>query len=92
MDSTQRYDKLYREVDLLKCMKHPNIIQLFEVLESEKYMGIVMEYANGGELFDHILAKRYLKDSEAKTFFSHLISAVKFLHENKTVHRDLKLE
>lgn len=46
----------------------------------------------GGELFDHILAHRYLKDRDAQRLFAQLISAVHYLHEKKIVHRDLKLE
>lgn len=51
-----------------------------------------MEYASGGELFDHILAHRFLKEKDACKLFAQLISGVWYIHQKKIVHRDLKLE
>lgn len=73
-------------------MKHPNIVRLYDVIETDKYIGIILEYASGGELFDHILAHRYLKEKDAAKLFSQLISGVWYIHQKKIVHRDLKLE
>jgi protein-serine/threonine kinase len=65
---------------------------LYDVIETDKYIGIVIEYASGGELFDHILAHRYLKERDAAKLFSQLVSGVWYIHQKKIVHRDLKLE
>ena len=73
-------------------MKHPNIVRLYDVIETDKYIGIILEYASGGELFDHILAHRYLKEKDACKLFAQLISGVWYIHQKKIVHRDLKLE
>ena len=62
------------------------------MIETDKYIGIILEYASGGELFDHILAHRYLKEKDAAKLFSQLISGVWYIHQKKIVHRDLKLE
>jgi protein-serine/threonine kinase len=62
------------------------------VIETDKYIGIILEYASGGELFDHILAHRYLREKDAAKLFSQLISGVWYIHQKKIVHRDLKLE
>jgi protein-serine/threonine kinase len=67
-------------------------VHLYDVIETDKYIGIILEYASGGELFDHILAHRYLKERDACKLFAQLISAVWYLHQKKIVHRDLKLE
>jgi protein-serine/threonine kinase len=75
-----------------QTLKHPNIVRLYEVIETDKYIGIIIEYASGGELFDHILAHRYLKERDAAKLFSQLISGVWYIHQKKIVHRDLKLE
>lgn len=60
--------------------------------ETERHIGIVLEYASGGELFDYILNHRYLKDNAARRLFAQLISGVGYLHKKGIVHRDLKLE
>lgn len=60
--------------------------------ETERHIGIVLEYASGGELFDYILNHRYLKDHAARRLFAQLISGVGYLHKKGIVHRDLKLE
>ncbi|EST09166.1 Protein kinase domain protein [Kalmanozyma brasiliensis GHG001] len=84
--------KVEREIQVLKDVRHPNIVRLYEVIESDRYIGIVLEYASGGELFDHILAHKYLKEEHACRLFAQLISGVSYLHQKNIVHRDLKLE
>ncbi|GAA5951110.1 hypothetical protein JCM21900_005727 [Sporobolomyces salmonicolor] len=92
VDTAQRGEKVRREIEVLKAVRHPNIVRLYDVIETEKYIGIVLEYASGGELFDHILAHRYLKERDASRLFAQLISGVSYLHAKGVVHRDLKLE
>ncbi|KAJ6615372.1 kinase-like domain-containing protein [Mycena sp. CBHHK59/15] len=81
--------KVEREIEVLRTLKHPNIVRLYDV-ETDKCTGLINEYASGGELFDHILAHRYLRD--ASKLFSQLISGVWYMHQKKAIHRDLKLE
>ena len=73
-------------------MNHPFIVKLIEVIETADYIGLVLEYASGGELFDYILKRRSLKEAEAQKYFSQLICALAYMHSQKIVHRDLKLE
>ncbi|KAI1331417.1 hypothetical protein F5Y16DRAFT_267599 [Xylariaceae sp. FL0255] len=87
-----RLNKIYREVSILRGLSHPNIVRLHEMSETERHIGIVLEYASGGELFDFILNHRYLKDPQARRLFAQLISGVGYLHKKGIVHRDLKLE
>jgi protein-serine/threonine kinase len=77
---------------ILKELQHPNIVRLHEFVETERHMGIILEYASGGELFDYILNHRYLKDPAARRLFAQLVSGVGYLHKKGIVHRDLKLE
>ncbi|KAI0063320.1 Pkinase-domain-containing protein [Artomyces pyxidatus] len=92
IDSAIRMSKVEREIEVLRMLKHPNIVRLYDVIETDKYIGIILDYASGGELFDHILAHRYLKEKDACKLFSQLISGVWYIHQRKIVHRDLKLE
>ncbi|KAF9993996.1 hypothetical protein BGZ79_001280 [Entomortierella chlamydospora] len=92
VDNTPRINKIGREISVLRTIRHPNIIALFDVIETDRYIGIVIEYASGGELFDHILAHRYLKERDACRLFAQLMSGVHYLHSKHIVHRDLKLE
>ncbi|KAL4246713.1 hypothetical protein ABKN59_008434 [Abortiporus biennis] len=92
IDSATRMSKVEREIDVLRNLKHPNIVRLYDVIETDKYIGIILEYASGGELFDHILAHRYLRERDACKLFSQLLSGVWYIHQKKIVHRDLKLE
>jgi protein-serine/threonine kinase len=62
------------------------------MVETERHIGIILEYASGGELFDYILNHRYLKDNAARRLFAQLVSGVGYLHKKGIVHRDLKLE
>ncbi|KAF2017858.1 Pkinase-domain-containing protein [Aaosphaeria arxii CBS 175.79] len=87
-----RLQKIYREIQILRGLDHPNIVRLHEMVETERHIGIILEYASGGELFDYILNHRYLKDGAARRLFAQLISGVGYLHKRGIVHRDLKLE
>lgn len=87
-----RLPKIYREISILRELSHPNIVRLHEMVETERYIGIILEYASGGELFDFILNHRYLKDNAARRLFAQLVSGVGYLHKKGIVHRDLKLE
>ncbi|KAF8145413.1 hypothetical protein K438DRAFT_545958 [Mycena galopus ATCC 62051] len=92
VDTAVRMSKVEREIEVLRILRHPNIVRLYDVIETDKFIGIIIEYASGGELFDHILAHRYLRERDASKLFSQLISGVWYIHQKKIVHRDLKLE
>ena len=61
-------ERVQRETHILKLIRHPNIIQLYEIIETPKQLFLIMEYANGGELFDYIVANTRLKETEASKF------------------------
>ncbi|XP_051990796.1 serine/threonine-protein kinase MARK2 isoform X2 [Xyrauchen texanus] len=84
--------KLLREVRIMKLLNHPNIVKLFEVIETEKTLYLIMEYASGGEVFDYLVAHGRMKEKEARAKFRQIVSAVQYCHQKCIVHRDLKAE
>ncbi|XP_050737909.1 MAP/microtubule affinity-regulating kinase 3-like isoform X10 [Eriocheir sinensis] len=84
--------KLFREVRIMKILDHPNIVKLFQVIETEKTLYLVMEYASGGEVFDYLVFHGRMKEKEARAKFRQIVSAVQYCHQKKIIHRDLKAE
>ncbi|XP_057950374.1 CBL-interacting serine/threonine-protein kinase 12-like [Malania oleifera] len=80
-----------REISILRRVRHPNIVQLFEVMATKSKIYFVMEFVRGGELFNKV-AKGRLKEGVARKYFQQLISAVGFCHARGVYHRDLKPE
>ncbi|KAJ8504802.1 hypothetical protein OPV22_005688 [Ensete ventricosum] len=72
-------------------IRHPYIVQLFEVMATKTKIYFVMEYVRGGELFSRV-AKGRLREDTARRYFQQLISAVAFCHARGVFHRDLKPE
>lgn len=62
-------ERVSREIKILKMIRHPNIIQLFEIIETPKQLYLIMEHASGGELFDYIVSNTKLKEKEACKYF-----------------------
>jgi 5'-AMP-activated protein kinase, catalytic alpha subunit len=85
-------ERVSREIKILKLVKHHNIVQLFEIIETSKQLYLIMELAEGGELFDYIVARSRLKESEACKFFQQILLGVEYLQKVMVVHRDLKPE
>ena len=85
-------ERIKREITILQMMDHPNIIKTYKISENAKNYYIIMEYCNGGELFNYIVEKEKLDENEASMFFYQLISALEYIHSLGITHRDLKPE
>ncbi|CAM4613337.1 serine/threonine-protein kinase SIK3 isoform X1 [Lepidochelys kempii] len=84
--------KIFREVQIMKMLCHPHIIRLYQVMETERMIYLVTEYASGGEIFDHLVAHGRMAEKEARRKFKQIVAAVHFCHCCNIVHRDLKAE
>uniref|UniRef100_A0A8C5DG35 non-specific serine/threonine protein kinase n=1 Tax=Gouania willdenowi TaxID=441366 RepID=A0A8C5DG35_GOUWI len=96
VDKTQLDDenlkKIFREVQIMKLLRHPHIIRLYQVMETERMIYLVTEYASGGEIFDHLVAHGRMAEKDARKKFKQIVAAVHFCHCRSIVHRDLKAE
>ncbi|XP_061432783.1 serine/threonine-protein kinase SIK3-like [Lethenteron reissneri] len=84
--------KIFREVQIMKMLKHPHIVRLYQVMETERMIYLVTEYASGGEIFDHLVAHGRMAEKDARRKFKQIVAAVNFCHSRRVVHRDLKAE
>ncbi|XP_027072795.1 CBL-interacting serine/threonine-protein kinase 6 [Coffea eugenioides] len=84
-------EQIKREISVMKMVKHPNIVDLHEVLASKSKIYFAMELIRGGELFAKI-AKGRLREEVARNYFQQLMSAIDFCHSRGVYHRDLKPE
>ena len=90
--SAEDKKRLEREIQVLKILRHPNLVQLYSVVNTEEKIYLIMEYINGIELFDYIVNKKKLQEREAFIFFQQIISGIEYLHKMKYIHRDIKPE
>ena len=84
--------RIEREIKVLKNLRHPNIVHLYSVIKTEEKIYLIMEYVKGKQLFDYIVMKKKLSESESCSFFQQIISGIEYLHKIKYVHRDIKPE
>jgi len=83
---------LPREMEVMKQIKHPNLIRLFELFQISSKLYFVLEWAGHGDLLQYIRLCGPLKDETCRLFFQQLCSGVRYLHDIGIVHRDLKCE
>nr|XP_051707824.1 MAP/microtubule affinity-regulating kinase 4 [Oryctolagus cuniculus]XP_051707825.1 MAP/microtubule affinity-regulating kinase 4 [Oryctolagus cuniculus]XP_051707826.1 MAP/microtubule affinity-regulating kinase 4 [Oryctolagus cuniculus]XP_051707827.1 MAP/microtubule affinity-regulating kinase 4 [Oryctolagus cuniculus] len=80
------------EADIMRGMRHPNIIRLLQVQHTAERAYIFMDYASGGDLEQYVAERGRLREAEARLMFNQALSAVHYCHSKRVVHRDLKLE
>lgn len=85
-------NKIYREIEIMRTLHHPNIIQLYQVMETDSMMYIVTEFAANGEIFDHLVSNGKMDETRACFVFSQILAAIHYCHTHGVVHRDLKAE
>ncbi|PLW41738.1 hypothetical protein PCASD_05661 [Puccinia coronata f. sp. avenae] len=81
-----------REIVIMKLIDHPNIMRLYDVFENAHQIYIVMEYVEGGELFEYLVSRGRLSEDEALNYFQQIICGIDYCHRFNICHRDLKPE
>lgn len=84
--------QLKREVSITKLIKHPRVVQLFEVLASKTKIYLVLELVTGGELFDLLTKEKAFGEAKARHFFKQLVDGMMCCHNKGICHRDIKPE
>ena len=84
--------KILYETNLMQKLNHPNITKILEMFEDDKFILIIMEYINGGNLFSFVKKRRKLSEKISKFLFRQIILGIKHIHSKNIVHRDIKLE
>ena len=85
-------EQLKREIAVMKLLRHEHIVQLREVLQTQKHIYLILEIITGGELFDKIVAAKRFEEPVARRYFQQLIMGVYYCHQQGIAHRDLKPE
>jgi serine/threonine protein kinase len=81
-----------REITMMKLMNHPNILRIYDVYEGEKELYLILEYVQGGELFDFLVNRGRMPPLEALAYFKQIIYGLAYSHAFSIIHRDLKPE
>lgn len=81
-----------QEILSLKNWDHPNIVKIYEIFKDSKNLYIVMEFVEGKELFDYVVERHKLKESDAWNIVKQLLKTIKYIHSIGIIHRDLKPE
>lgn len=85
-------EHLHHEVRVMKMLRHPNVVRLYQVFDTTARLYLILELGSGGDLYDHISKNGRLTEQVARDYFWQIVSAVKYCHKHRVVHRDLKPE
>ncbi|KAI0312160.1 kinase-like domain-containing protein [Amylostereum chailletii] len=92
----QKFDKqrlgIDKEITMMKLMNHPNIMRIYDVYEGDQELYLILEYVEGGELFDFIVNRGKLPPLEALAYFKQIVYGLSYAHAFSIIHRDLKPE
>ena len=92
IESRDDLERIIREMQILTEMNNPFVIKVYKIYEDKNNFLIIMEYCEGGELFNYIVKKKRLTEDESSYFFFQLINGIEYIHSKGIAHRDLKPE
>jgi serine/threonine-protein kinase ULK/ATG1 len=83
-------ESLESEISVLSQISHPNVVQLYEVLETNSKMFLIMEYCSGGDLSQYFKAKKKISEQDVRLLMSDIAAGLAAMYRQNLVHRDLK--
>ena len=93
MNDSYRREALKKEIEILKKIDHPNVIKLYDAVDTGMKVNLIMEYVKGRSLYSYMKkAGGRVNETDAKIIVKQLVDAIAYLHRERIVHRDLKLE
>lgn len=84
--------RLLKEVNLLLKLRHSHVVKIYETIETQKHIIIVMELCAGGDLLNYVRRRRRLKEPIARKIFKQIIDGLCYIHGKNIAHRDIKLD
>ena len=85
-------EQLKREIAVMKLLDHDHVVKLYEVLQTQRHIYLVLELVTGGELFDRIVAAKRFDENTGRRYFQQLVLGLYYCHTQQVAHRDLKPE
>ena len=84
---------LFQEVRCMKLVQHPHVVRLYEVIDTQTKLYLILELGDGGDMYDYIMKHdKGLEESKARVYFRQIVQAIHYCHKLHVVHRDLKPE
>lgn len=83
---------LFQEVMCMKLVQHPHVVRLYEVIDTPNKLYLILEFADGGDMYDYITKHANgLSESVARKYFRQICQGLKYCHQMRVCHRDLKV-
>lgn len=91
-DDAQGLEFIWRELNVMKAVNHPNIVRTYDIFDTRSRLYIVLEYMPGGTLADLLKHTGRFTEAQARPVLRDILRGVAYLHSKSVVHRDLKLK
>lgn len=89
---TRGLGAIISEIEIMRKISHPNLVALHRIYENEEFVNLILDFAEGGDLFHRIQRKERFPESIAAKLITNILEGLRYLHSEGIVHRDIKPE